>query len=339
MRHHWLLTTLIAAFAARNVHGAPEPAKCTPQLLTSVELKIDDKGRMIIPVEVNDTPGQMTLDLANNSTELSQTAVESLKLPFADSNLHFYQIDGKKQPKRTATINSLKIGSVSFGGGLFEVFPSQKESAEQVVGRVTVDLLRNFDFEIDPKHKALRLYSQDHCEDAAVYWTTHYSSAQIYRDPWGSSILIPMTLDGKPIEARLSTAFRGSNLTTDVSQLLFGFDEHSPGNEFKADGLGGKGAYFRAMKLTAQGLDATNVEIRLVEGNALCKPYVTGGPTSGAGFSNCGGISPLTVGTGILEKLRMYFALKEEVLYFSAADAADGAEVPPATSANGASIH
>ena len=107
-----------------------------------------------------------------------------------------------------------------------------------------------------------------------------------------------------------------------VTRPLFGFDEHSPGNELKQDASGQEINSFRAMQLTAEGLEVTKVEIRLTPGPRDCKVHTSGGSASAAGYDGpCVGIVPLSLGTGVLEKLHMYFALKEGALYFSTAAA------------------
>ena len=58
------------------------------------------------------------------------------------------------------------------------------------------------------------------------------------------------------------------------------------------------------------------------------------GGASVAGYSGCVD-HPLTIGTRVLRQLRLYFATKEKVLYFSAADAADS-EVSGVRPADGA---
>ena len=58
-----------------------------------------------------------------------------------------------------------------------------------------------------------------------------------------------MELDGRWIDAAMSTSQWDSSLRTDVTKRVFDFDEHSPGNQAEGGEL-----YYRAMKLTAPGL-------------------------------------------------------------------------------------
>jgi hypothetical protein len=123
-------------------------------------------------------------------------------------------------------------------------------------------------------------------------------------------------------------------LTTDVTKHLYGFDEHSDDIETDQDADGRTRSHYRAMALTTPGLDVTNSKVELVPRPDLCHLETGWGRDAVAQYSGCmGSEAPLKLGMNVLEKLHLYFATKENVVYFSAADAAfppshDGTSTP-----------
>lgn len=155
-----------------------------------------------------------------------------------------------------------------------------------------------------------------------AYWTDTYASMPMLRGPLGE-LYVPLELEGKKVAATLSPSDPVSTLTTDVTRRLYGFDEKSPGVETQTDEEDGSTTHqFRAMQLTARGLSVKNTLIALTPGDETCtlqKAFTQKGVT---GYDeSCMGHYPMRLGRNILRRLRIYFATKEKMLYFSAADA------------------
>jgi Aspartyl protease len=315
---------VLAAVIITSLASATVP-DCPLRRLASIDVQVDDHDRVLIPVILEGRPLLLALDLGQGKTTLNQSFVDDLKLSTTESK-GFWVIDGRKVPSRVATFDSLTIGSARFEKGHVLIFPRPVRpptSPATFAGFLSMDVLGSVDFELDLAHGAMRLYSQDHCPGAVVYWTKHYSSAHLFQDQSGSMFL-PIALEGKQLEAQFSTLSADTTLHVDVTRRLYGFDESSPGNEIKQDPSGKSTTHFRAMRLTGEGLDAKNVDIELLPPlmPEHCSVRYSGG-ASVAGYSGCIG-HPLAIGTRVLRQLRLYFATKEKVLYFSAADAGDG---------------
>ena len=130
-----------------------------------------------------------------------------------------------------------------------------------------------------------------------------------------------MELDGKSIQTTIQSASERTKLRTDVSKKLYGFDENSPGNQIDSTASGKPQAHYRAMKMTAQGLSVTNADVQLIPGWENCHISLNNGPQHAAGYNNCYGNPPLTLGMDVLRHVRIYFSTKEHVVYITAADA------------------
>jgi hypothetical protein len=189
------------------------------------------------------------------------------------------------------------------------------------VGALGMDVFAHFDIEIDMAARKLNLYSQDHCPGKVVYWAKTYDAVPFRLGKLGE-FYFPMELDGKKIEATLSSGNPVTTLNTDVTRRLFNFDDTSPGVESETDGAGRTIAHYRAMQLSAEGLSVVNANVRLIQrSGATCRISSRFGST---GYEDeCMGIHPLNLGLNVLKKLHIYIATKEKVLYFTPAIIAD----------------
>ena len=316
----WMALASILFSAAIHAEDAATP-QCELKRLGSVEL--DTSGKVALPVSIGDRSVTMSLNVATAfSSILSQTA-EDLSLPIrsvlAQTTRH---AAGASLPVNIyAAIDAFSIGGARFGNGKFLVYKGSVTASIPYSGMLGMDVLGNVDFELDLSHKKLTFYSQDHCAGHVVYWAKEFSSAPLYRDAVGT-LFVPVQLDGKTIEATFNTWGSETAIDTSATRLLYGFDEHSAGIQTLAAESGRKVAQYRAMKMTTDGLTVVNANVRL-DSSAQGKACgVTAGGRTGraAGYTGCFGMHPLYLGRNILDKLRIYFATKENVVYFTTAD-------------------
>ncbi len=137
-----------------------------------------------------------------------------------------------------------------------------------------------------------------------------------------------MELDGKKIETTLATGNKFTTLSTEVTKRLYAFDASSPDIESETDTSGYTTSHYRAMKLSAQGLDVINANIKLLEPPGL--GCVLTNRSGVAAYDGCYGRHPLQLGLSVLSKLHVYIATKEKVLYFTPAVVADASQSPTA---------
>jgi len=113
-----------------------------------------------------------------------------------------------------------------------------------------------------------------------------------------------------------------SVLLTDVACKLYGFDEHSTGNERLTDP--DRTLSYRVMSLMTPAFTVRNAVIVLLpQKNKHCFVVQRGSKDPITGYDGCPVAHPLQLGISVLSKLRIYFATKERMLYLSLADHAD----------------
>jgi hypothetical protein len=314
-----IATLAVAANLALSI-GSAAAKNCPLSELGSIDFEIVN-NQVLLPVTIDGHSAQMLLDTADIATVLrgddaQQFGLKVENLP-AGSDVNF----GSARITQFAHVASLEVGSVHFGKSELLLIPTRSGAARGPwVGVLGMNAFSKVDFELDFTQHKLKLFSQDHCPGAVVYWADQYSSAPLTRGPLGN-YYFPIELEGKKIEAAISTAAGGNWLTTEVTRSLYGFDEKSPDIETKANGVGGSVSQYRAMTLSGTGFQVKNAQIRLV----TAKPsYCSLGHGSGSAamYTGCmGGEAPLKLGLDVAQHLHLYFATKEKVLYFTDAAA------------------
>jgi hypothetical protein len=318
----------VAANLALSI-GSAGAKNCPLSLLGSIDFEIVN-NQVLVPVTIDGHSAQMLLDTGDIATLLraddaQQFGLKTESLP-AGAGVQF----GSAQVTEFARVASLDVGAVHFGPSELLLIPTTSAARRPWIGILGMNAFSKVDFELDFTQHKLKLYSQDHCPGAVVYWANQYSSAPLIRGPLGN-YYFPIELDGKKIEAVFSTAVGSAWLRTEVTRSLYGFDEKSPDIETRANGVGGSVSQYRAMTLSGTGFQVNNAQIGLVTSKSSdCS--LSHGPGNAAMYTGCmGGEAPLKLGLDVAQHLHLYFATKEKVLYFTdAAASKEGALAPAA---------
>lgn len=293
---------------------AAEKEKCGLKRYATIDLVSGG----LVPVKVNGQPAVMTLNMAAFTMIWKKTADE-MKLPRHPLPETVNLFDNGARITDYADLQSLFIGDVSFGKAKLIVI--DRDVNPGIAGAIGMDVFARADFELDLAHDKLTLFSQDHCPGKVVYWTNEYSSAPFTISSTGA-LHFPMEIEGQKVETSLSPLSSASVLRADASRTLFDFDEFSPGVEVEQyTGAGTPSAHYRAMKITAPGLVISNSKIELRRYDDGCKLIGTRKGKAANYGDDCDGVYPLRIGRNVLQQLRIYFATKEKVMYFSGAEA------------------
>ena len=313
------ISVVLSGFATQAV--AAEKNCAAPKLLSSIDLIVSNGGTAIIPVTLNGKRAGLLLRLDAIASILAPGSVDEWSLPRrkAPRDLMY----GERKVEQMAEYDELTLGDIKYGKGLFLVAPAPMSTPTvegvEVIGLLSGSAFRGVDFELDLAHKKFKMFSQDHCPGTVVYWSDQYSSAPLLHGKTGE-FFFPVELEGKKVYAAIQNGRSVTTIGTDVTRWLYGFDKSSPGVEETRE-ADGTTYHYRAMQLTAPGLNVTNARIRLVDPDKNC-PLDS---TSKIARYECSGVYPMFLGGDVLQQLRMYFATKEGKVYFTAADTGAGA--------------
>jgi hypothetical protein len=330
-KNKWIRGILLcAALAAPLASRAADEHDCRLHRYASLDLVITNKSGVYVPVTIEHQSALMRLNLASAFSDLYEKAAKSLglhsiKLGYGNATLW---VD-KKTANEYVESENFALGRVPFKKFQMLIAPDPPASVSTdpylitpntVVGALGIDAFQSVDVELDFANHTLKLFSQDHCANKAVYWSDMYASLPLRRDVLGNAYF-PMELNGTRLETTLSTAEENTLLRADAARHLFGIDEHSAGVETLQGGMGCPCSQIR-MRLSAKGLDVRNAMITLSE-PAKAMDCVLFEREGAMGYSECQNIYPLRLGMRVLQMLHIYIATKEKVLYFTAAHAAE----------------
>jgi hypothetical protein len=324
------LLLVMAAAAAKD---------CGLKPLGSADFTVYGGQIVLVQVTVKDRPATMALDVSSFTSMVSSNYLE----PFGLRALTAQKYLKMRSPDRTirvtqfAKLPSLAVGSLKVGDKPVWVFsedalPSTDD--KPAIGRLGMDVIAGadvvpgmgvvggMDFELDFANGKLNFYSPDHCRGGGVvYWTEHYSSTPLTRAPMGN-FLFPIRLEGKWVEAVVSTINGQTRILSDATRQLYGFDEKSVGIEVDPGNPSGL-THYRRMSLSALG-SGGNARIALDTRTVDSSCSLTSRGTGAYYYlgEDCRGAeAPLFLGLDVLSRLHLYFAMKEQVLYFSEAAA------------------
>jgi len=186
-------------------------------------------------------------------------------------------------------------------------------------GLLGLDVLDQFDFEIDPQGKKLNLYSQEHCRGQVVYWDTEYSTI-----PFALSqqhlIQVTVQVNGRPLRGIIDTGNSHTSMRWTTASDLFGLTTGSPGvYALPHPTMTGDGKLIDGAQYTFDSLEFGHVRIRHAVVNLLPQ-------YSANAFSDIFGMDDwgpqIIIGMDVLQHLRFYVANAEKMIYFTV--------VPPA---------
>jgi hypothetical protein len=285
---------------------------------------------VLVPVTLQGKKLWMILNTAQTRSGLLQSTVTALNLHPHAMPSDMEVVYGEQKITNQVSVDTLTIGNVRYRNELLDVVPENSivltnaNDAVPVAGFLGTDLFVNLDFELDLAHRMLNLYSQDHCGGGVVYWSDTAAKIPTYRGGLGE-LYFPIEVEGKKIEAVIATGSEDSSLRTDVAQRLFGFDEKSTNNKVATR----NGERFVAMTLSTPGLSVPNASLVMTQPMKWCA--VTHGSGDVVGYTGCLGVHPLMLGRSVLEKLHLYFATQEQMLYVTLTDSGTQPPVAPAT--------
>jgi predicted aspartyl protease len=315
---------ILAAFAISWASAGPAAAEdCGPlRGIAAVTLE-PQSGASLVPVSINGTQEKMVLDTGSLLSQITRNTVDELHLPDSPSDMQMFSVDGKKSARRTS-LSQFAIGTLRGSGMTFQIREDNIELAPGVAaaGLLGLDPLMRFDIDIDYGTNQLNIISQDHCAGKVQYWASPATAILPITLSRGH-IQIPVTIDGKIVNAIIDTGAFTTTMSMDIATRLFGLSSASPGMVLHGHMDSDEDAkiYVHAFgKLSFEGVEVSNPLILMIPnivGKNGNQSLITGGLI--ARESDALALPDLLIGMDILRKLHVYFAFKERKMYITAA--------------------
>jgi hypothetical protein len=192
---------------------------------------------------------------------------------------------------------------------------------DTIAGRLSPDILQNFDLDFDFAGNKLNLFAPEHCPGRVVYWTNSY--AQIpFKTPGTGQILMIVTLDGQSLRAAIDTGAAVSFLNAAMANLAFGVNENTPGIERNPGAQPNDLVQYRYhfKSLLLNGIEVHNPLLYLLQDkseDAIKKQLDKAGSDPVNGVQSAG--PRIFIGRDILRQLHVYIAYGEKNMYVSSA--------------------
>lgn len=328
MRTKYLLAALplTGLFAATSFAQAPA---CTKPLAMANEIQMESAngGPSTVPVKINGTDQKLTLATASSSTTLTEDAIKALKLEpkraetvmmddagnqfrdevvIADFNLGRMHGSNVKWPVAAGR------GGRGGGGGGF--------GGRGGDGQLGQNYMRIYDLDVDFGSDKLRLFSQDHCPGGVLYWKAPGKVGVVPITIENARIVVPVTVDGKPIKAWIDTASRNSWTYAAVAERVLGIElggAKAPPDKPSRDPFGGQATYtltageiaFRDLTLPGQALQI-NADVATQGSNQGFSAV-----NRKLGIESELANAHIVLGMDVLRKLHLFFSFAENRLY------------------------
>lgn len=326
MRAHAALTVLLFTLIAWGPQcRAARP--CELQRAASIDVLTAPNGQLLVPVTMEGHPGLMALQLNSGLPYLFPGAIDYLGLKDRLQRTDWdAEIRGRKVTQQVK-VKSTMLGEANFAGWDFTVYPADSPfpptyAGMPVFGVMTSIFMNAVDLELNLAQGKVNLFKPNKCGQAPVYWGGEFTEVPMFTDPAGL-IVFPLELEGKRFETSLNTGSRLSVISSEAAKRFLGFDESSP--EIEHETLSGDNeiASFRAMSLTAKGLDVRNARVRIYK-MTRCQPGTSGRDSRAIGCQKVFGVAPFSIGTDLMRRLRIYVSAIDGKVYFSRAAPAAG---------------
>ena len=289
---------LASAADAQPVNATPQSAQCDLVLKDSLDMKTEPDGLVTVPVRVNGREVAFFVDTGGYYGGISASLAGALKLPERTwlENQEFVFYD-RAATTQIDEIDMFELGRLSAKSVPIPVIWDQLLTGD-TYGLLGGNVLNRYDLDIDFVHEKLNLFSPDHCPGRVVYWADSWSQVPItVKDGW--HVVIPVTLDGKTIQATVDTGAAQTVMTVEHAQDLFGWPDKSA----LKSGAHGE-VYYPFSSLKFGGIEVLYPSVAL-----LPKSSVTAGAPE------------LLLGANVLRQLHLYIAYKEKMLYLTPAEA------------------
>lgn len=311
-RSHAVFVAMLAALAFPQAAAADQ--SCAQLKGFWLDLTPSEQG-YLVPITIAGTPRLFLLEMGDAFAKLDRKIVEAEHFPLKSLPRDIEVHDGHLRLTEVAVVPTIQIGVLPREQAEVLAEPHQAHWGMRASGVVGLNIFAPLDIELDLAHDKLGLFLPEHCPFRPYWRYDVLGSTPFKTDPTGT-IVLPMMLDGRRVEASISTARSITSMPSGAARALFRLDE--------AEAL-------RHVFGTLSAGDVTIAHPQI----GIYPDKVCGGEASrwynGTHSENgCAGGGDLYLGLSTLRQLRLFFSFKEKTVYFTPAEpAATAAPAPP----------
>jgi hypothetical protein len=209
---NWLFATLLLVLCIQSAAAA-----CRVQILARVPVVVAGRSPLVT-VEVDGQPARFVLDTGAERSVVSEAAVQRLGLARDQWVGTTMGGIGGVDRRPNALPRSLSLGGVPLVRNTLNhdtslvVTPTLRgvssNAADGLLGR---DFLSVFDLDVDMPDKVVGLEAVHDCSGRFLPWTAPYTAVPV-TEVLGGAVVMPVSLDGRPLRALLDSGASSSLL-------------------------------------------------------------------------------------------------------------------------------
>lgn len=283
---------LIAALAFAAAARAAD--ECRPELQLSLAAEVDTNGHISIPLTVNGHTVQVLFCTSCGWSSLGERFVDKAGIAKRQAPLRFVDPAGN-EPNYYVAADEVKLGDIVFKGKAEFLVDDGSDR-----GTLGLNLMANFDVEIDNTKRIVSFYRYAACERPAIAWLKDAVEIPFHlKDglPKGVLELKGKELKGKRLQTGIATGVTYTSMAFGIARHQLGVAPETPGLRRIGGVQYGDKVYDRyeylLPELTISGLRFTNVPVRLID------------------LESYG----LQLGMHELKQLRLYIAFQKKRIY------------------------
>ena len=193
---------------------------CNKPLTLTNEIQMESTagGPSSIPVKINGADQNLTLATAGTTTQLSEDAAKALNLEIERGDVTLTDERGNVS-RNQVTIADFSMGRLHGTNVKWPISPGNGKG-----GLFSLNYMRLYDVDVDFGNDKLRLFSQDHCPGAVLYWKAPGAVGTVPITIDNGRVTVPVMVDGKAITGVIDTASAGSSVYAAIAEKVLGID-------------------------------------------------------------------------------------------------------------------
>ena len=280
--------------------------------VNSVQMSRSRQGLDLIPVSINGVKKNFLFDTGGAWTSISKDLATELSLPVEPGKFRMRDISGNVSTDKVR-VREIQVGRIQVLERNLPVFSSFSED-----GLYAPDSLMQYDVDVDFGTDKLTFLSP--CPGKVPRFKSSKAVAVplSWDDIRGAKLVVPVTLDGRLLDAVLDTGANRSLLRADIARRSFGVIPGEPGTPRAgvANGDPRLPVYMHQFKnLTFADIGIDNPRLAILSDAS--------GPITDQ-FQGPVHAPMMILGMDVLRKMHLYFAFGEIKLYVTPASAPPG---------------
>jgi predicted aspartyl protease len=199
-------------------------------LVDEIQMESANGGPSTVPVKINGKDQKLTLATAGTTTQLSEDAAKALNLEPTRSDMVLTDALGNPNRVDEVAIADFSMGRLHGTNVKWPVTPEGGRGGRGGrgggggAGLFSLNYMRLYDVDVDFGSDKLRLFSQDHCPGAVLYWKAPGAVGTVPITIDNGRVTVPVMVDGKAITGVIDTASAGSSVYAAIAEKVLGID-------------------------------------------------------------------------------------------------------------------